>query len=191
MTDDLSSARVPLRQLLFAICQLGLTSLGGWPSYYHDSFVLRRRWLSDSEYLEGAAISTLVPGPTFTNFTIFAAHRLNGWLAVVIGLLLVLVPGALAMLILGSVYGSAVVSTPPVQLALQGLGAGAAALVIVTLVRLLRAVSLDRVGLAIAAAAFVALGPLGLSLFLVVPPLVVVGVMWERSRQRAVSPPCE
>jgi chromate transporter len=189
MSNDVSSARVPLRQLLLAMGQLGLTSLGGWPAYYHDSFVLRRRWLSDREYLEGAAISNLVPGPTFTNFTIYAAHRLSGWPAVLIGLLFVLVPGAAAMLVLGSLYGSAVVSTPPVQLALRGLGAGAAALVVVTVVRLLWSGSTDRVGLGIAAVAFVALGPLGLSLFVIVPPLLVIGVIWERVRQQAVSPP--
>jgi hypothetical protein len=95
----LSGCSVPLPHLPIAFGELGLASLGGWPLYSH-----------------------LVPGPTFTNFTIFAAHRLHGWLAVPVGLLRVLLPSAAAMLVLGVIYGSGAASAAPVQFALRGSG---------------------------------------------------------------------
>jgi chromate transport protein ChrA len=107
--------------------------------------------------------------------------------AVPIGLLLVLLPGSLAMLVLCLWYSGGVAQTPAVELALKGLGAAAAALVVVTVLRVLRSGSVDRTALVIAGFAFVALGPLSASLFVVAPPLLVVAIWLERPRATAAA----
>jgi hypothetical protein len=53
---------------------------------------------------------------------------------------------------------------------------------VVTVLRLLRSGSVGRNGLVVGAIAFVALGLLGLSFFVVVPPLAALAIWLERPR---------
>lgn len=180
--------RVPLGRLLAAIALIGLTSLGGWPAYYHDAFVEKRRWLTDREYLEASAISNVIPGPVFTNITVFIARLLGGWRAVPLGLALVVVPGGLAMLALSYWYGLGVSQVPAVSAGLKGLGAATAAFTLVTAARLIRNSPPDRRGWLVAGLGFVVIGLLGVSLVLAVPCLALLGLWLERPRGRRGGP---
>ncbi|HEX2172558.1 MAG TPA: chromate transporter [Dehalococcoidia bacterium] len=190
--DDLArpTPRVPWRQLLPVVAVIGLTSLGGGRfAYYHDAMVQKRGWLTDDDFLEGLTLSQLIPGPTFANFTVFVSQRLGGWIAGVIGLALILTPGAAAMLALSVLYDLGVTRIPLADAAFKGIGAAAAGLTLVMLIRLVQARSgiPNLPAIAVAIATFVALGPLQMSMLAVVPPLAVVGLWLNRPRSRPAA----
>lgn len=168
------------RALLGAFALLGVTSFGGWLAYFHDAFVDKRRWLTDQEYLEGAAISNIVPGASFLNFAIFASHRLGGWGMVPICAALILAPGAVLMLLLSMWYGSNSAHLPIVMHAMRGLAAAAAGLVVLTPIRLLRSQAYGVQNLLIAAATFAGLALLHLPMLAVVLPMIAAAVWVNR-----------
>lgn len=60
------SAKAGFREIFVVFLRLGLTSFGGPAAhlgYFHDEFVRRRRWLSESAYGEVVALCQLLPGP--------------------------------------------------------------------------------------------------------------------------------
>ena len=67
MTNDTTHAGQASSWRIFLLfLRLGLTSFGGPAAhlgYFHDEFVKRRQWLSDSVYGEIVALCQLVPGP--------------------------------------------------------------------------------------------------------------------------------
>jgi len=174
--------RVPLRRLLAAFALVGVTSLGGHLAYYYDALVAKRGWLTDQEFLEGITFSNIIPGPSFSNFTVFAAHRLGGWWAVPPAIAVTILPGAAAMLLVSLGYRSSFGAEVLAQAGLQGLAAAAAGFTAVTAARLLRSNLRDTAGLALSGLAFLALGPFHLSLLVAVPPLALVGLWLHRPR---------
>ncbi|MEC7376561.1 MAG: chromate efflux transporter [Pseudomonadota bacterium] len=66
MTTETQSSRASFWQIFGLFLRLGLTSFGGPAAhlgFFHDEFVKRRRWLSDSVYGEIVALCQLLPGP--------------------------------------------------------------------------------------------------------------------------------
>src|SRR6476646_2914919 len=53
-------------EVLVVFLRLGLTSFGGpiaHLGYFHDEFVVRRRWLDDRTYADLVALCQFLPGP--------------------------------------------------------------------------------------------------------------------------------
>ena len=66
MTESDKPVRLGSWQVFLIFLRLGLTSFGGPAAhlaYFHDEFVKRRKWLSDSAYGEVVALCQLLPGP--------------------------------------------------------------------------------------------------------------------------------
>ncbi|MDX1558918.1 MAG: chromate efflux transporter [Marinobacter sp.] len=66
MTENASVERLSAWQIFLLFLRLGLTSFGGPAAhlgFFHDEFVKRRQWLSDSAYGEIVALCQLLPGP--------------------------------------------------------------------------------------------------------------------------------
>src|SRR6476659_1671591 len=67
--DAASTAGVPrgnAREVLAVFLRLGLTSFGGpiaHLGYFHDEFVVRRRWLDEKTYADLVALCQFLPGP--------------------------------------------------------------------------------------------------------------------------------
>lgn len=68
---------------LLAICRaffwLGVTSFGGGTAgWLYREIVQRRGWISDADFLSGAALGRLVPGSGGVNLTVQVGQRLRG-----------------------------------------------------------------------------------------------------------------
>ncbi len=57
----------PVVEVLIAFLKLGMTSFGGpiaHLGYFHNEFVLRRRWLDEHAYADLVSLCRFLPGPT-------------------------------------------------------------------------------------------------------------------------------
>jgi chromate transporter len=168
---------------------LGATTVGGGRSaYFYEAFVVRRRWISDEEFIKGLTLGQLLPGPTLSNLTVFLGHQLRGPLGAALALGAVLLPGALVILALTALYFERGVG-PGLTAALRGMGAAVVGFMLVMALRMSRTALRGRAAPCIAAATFLAVGPLRLNTALV---LVVAGVfsLWvHRPGGPAGAPP--
>ncbi|MCL7943348.1 chromate efflux transporter [Marinobacter sp. ATCH36] len=65
-SKDAYAGALPAWHIFLLFLRLGLTSFGGPAAhlgFFHEEFVKRRRWLSDSAYGEVVALCQLLPGP--------------------------------------------------------------------------------------------------------------------------------
>ncbi len=163
---------------------IGATTFGGGrATYFHDELVLRRKWVTDEEFIEAVAVSQLLPGPNIGNLAAYLGQRLRGWIGAVIGLLCLVVPGGMAIVAMAWLYfqGMPASITKPVG---TGVAAAAAGLAAAGLVRMRHGVG-GLPGVPIAVLAFVLFGPLEWPIYVVLavclPPSLAVA--WVRQRR--------
>jgi len=106
--------------------RIGITGFGGPPAHIallRRLCVQQKRWISEAEFEDGIAATSLIPGPASTQLAIFCAWRLAGTAGAVIGGACFIVPGLIIILALSVLF---LAKSPPDWVLGAAAGAGAA-----------------------------------------------------------------
>jgi chromate transporter len=174
--------QISMARLTRMFAWIGFSSVGGGRSaYIYDMLVERHAWFTREEFLPGYTLSQLLPGPTISNLSVFLGHGLRGVPGALIGLIAVLLPGAIAVVVLAGLYFDHPV-TPLVEFVLRGMGAAVVGFLCVTVGRIGKGALRARGAIAILGLTFLLVGILRLNTFLVILVLGVASLCLNRPR---------
>jgi chromate transporter len=145
-------------EVLAAFLRLGLTSFGGpiaHLGYFHEAFVVRRRWLDDKTYADLVALSQFLPGPASTKVAIAIGLSRAGYVGAFAAWCGFALPSAIALVLFA--YGVANAGDALGSGWLHGLKVAAVAVVANAVLSMMRSLAPDRerATLAVVAAAIV------------------------------------
>ncbi|WP_017627624.1 chromate efflux transporter [Nocardiopsis chromatogenes] len=122
--------RGTVREVFGAFLALGLTSFGGPVAhlgYFHDAFVVRRRWLGEREYTDLVALCQFLPGPASSQVGMALGLRRAGYAGMAAAWAAFTLPSAALMVAFA--LGAQALAPEPGAGWLLGLKAAAAAVV--------------------------------------------------------------
>jgi chromate transporter len=106
--------------------RIGITGFGGPPAHIallRRLCTERNKWVSEAEFEDGIAATSLLPGPASTQMAIFCAWRLAGPMGAIVGGTCFIVPGLVIILALSVLF---LAHSPPAWVSGAAAGAGAA-----------------------------------------------------------------
>ena len=152
MSEELPLNRPKSKTDLFvSFTILALQGFGGVLAVVQRELVERKRWMTPAQFVEDWAVAQILPGPNVINFCLMIGGRhfgLAGALAALAGMLAA--PTAV-LLVLALAFGS-VSELNWAQGALRGMGAVAAGLIAATGIKLIPALKINPMGIAVSAA---------------------------------------
>jgi chromate transporter len=105
---ELGHTRQPsLSELAFVFLKLGAISFGGPAAHIammENEFVRKRRWITESDFLDRLAAANLIPGPSSTEVAIFIGHSKCGWAGLLIAGCCFIIPAAFIVGTIAAVY---------------------------------------------------------------------------------------
>ena len=190
MTDPSPPAPVSLREAFLYWLKLGFISFGGPAgqiALMHTELVERRRWISEGRFLHALNYCMLLPGPEATQLAIYIGwllHRTRG--GIIAGVLFIL-PSLLILIGLAWVY-LAFGHLALVAGIMNGIKPAVVAIVLAAAWRIGSRTLRNRILVAIACAAFVAIALLQAPFPLIVLGAALCGVAGARLRPLAFQP---
>ena len=160
---------------------LGFGGPAGQIALMHKIVVEEKRWIGEERFLHALNYCMLLPGPEAQQLATYIGWLLHRtWGGVVAGTLFVL-PGFLVILALSTVY-ALFHGTPALETLFFGLKAAVLAVVVEAVLRVGRRALKNRVMVALAGLAFVAIFFLGVPFPLIVLAAAVIGLIGGRLR---------
>jgi chromate transporter len=187
--DDAQLSRPTLSQAIKVWLQIGLLSFGGPAAQIalmHKMVVKDNRWLSEKQYLNGLSFCMLLPGPEAMQLATYAGWRLHGFVGGLIAGLLFVLPGALVILLLASIY-SLYGDVPLVSAIFLGVKAAVLVIVIEALIRVSKKSLNGVTHYAIALLAFIGIFFFALPYPLIVLLAATIGFFGSRGVEAASS----
>jgi chromate transporter len=151
-----AAQRQALREVGALFFQLGWIAFGGPAAHIalmRREVVIRRKWLTEQQFLDLLGASNLIPGPTSTELAIYLGYARAGRLGLVLAGALFILPAMFLVLTLAWAYGR-YGSTPQVGAILYGIKPVIIAVIVQAIYALLpTAVKTWRLGLVVALSA--------------------------------------
>jgi chromate transporter len=97
----------PLAEVTLLFLKLGFTAFGGPAAHIgimHNEVVVRRKWLTDEEFLDLLGATNLIPGPNSTEMAIHIGYLRAGWPGLLAGGFCFMAPATLIVLGLSWLY---------------------------------------------------------------------------------------
>jgi chromate transporter len=174
-------------EVFASFLRLGLTSFGGPVAhlgYFHDEFVVRRRWLDEKTYVDLVALSQFLPGPASTKVGIAIGLSRAGYAGALAAWTAFTLPSAIALMLFG--YGVTSFGNALGSGWLHGLKVAAVAVVANAVLTMMGALAPDRerATLAVAAAVLVLAVPSSFGQIAAIVMGAVIGVVLFRGAQQ-------
>jgi chromate transporter len=153
-TDATIKTTGSVGEVFVAFLRLGLTSFGGpiaHLGYFHEEFVVRRRWLDERIYADLVALSQFLPGPASSEVGIAIGLSRAGYLGALAAWIGFTLPSALALILFG--YGVGALGGALHSGWLHGLMIAAVAVVAQAVLSMMRSLAPDRERATLAVAA--------------------------------------
>jgi len=173
--------------------RIGLMSFGGPAAQIalmHKVLVDEKKWLNEKEFLNALSFSMLLPGPEAMQLATYAGWRQAGVPGGLIAGGLFVLPGALVILVLSTIYAF-FGSVPWVDAIFFGIQATVVAIVLEALVKVTKKAIKRPTDWAIAALSFVAIFALALPFPLIIGVAALWGALSTRKHEPATDPPAQ
>lgn len=177
---------VPLMALLVSFLRLGMTSFGGGTiAWTHREVVERREWLSEDKFLQMLTVAQVLPGANPVNIAVYVGVQLRGYLGGIVAAFGMVAMPFCFILLLGVTYHQ-LAAYPATQAVLGGLACVGIASMLLTGSKSAKRLKKQIVPICIAAAIFILVGVLRLSMVavvLVAIPISILSAYWLENRR--------